>query len=116
MVSRTEKKLLVVLRDWFAELSGPQVEPEKRVPSAYMFFCSERRAAVTEAMQKLLGENEKVRSADVTVKLSEIWKKLGDEDRSVFVAMAEKERASRLAAKAAPSDAEQKTQDTTTAI
>ena len=116
MVSRTEKKLLAVLRDWFSELSGPQVEHEKRVPSAYMYFCSERRAAVTEAMQKLLGENEKVRSADVTVKLSEIWKKLGDEEKNVFVSMAEREKASRIAAKAPPSDAEEKTQGTTTAV
>ena len=71
-----------------AEPDGPVV---KRAQTAFMFFCSEKRPALIEAMRA----RGKVEVTQIAAELGEMWKKVSDSEKMPYekLAAADKERA-----------------------
>lgn len=111
--AKTEKRLMHALRDFIHEAITPREPQEKRVKTPYMFFCCERRQEISDALAKLDGgDAQRVRAANVTRKLAELWSKMTEEEKAVYVQRSteERERRKQLASETtAPAVEESKT-------
>ena len=102
-MSKTEKRLLAALRDFIFETIAPKEPQEKRVKTPYMMFCCDKRQEISEALAKIDGggDVQRVRSANVTRKLAELWSKLSDEEKTVYIQRTMDEKAARKQATSA---------------
>ena len=101
-ITKTEKKFILSMRDWIKELivggGEDEGEKEKKVKSAYLYFCDAKRS---EAVATLLAANPEasvIRSADVLVELGKVWKMMSDDDKKIYVEMSSSEKERRKAA------------------
>jgi len=65
----------------------------KHPKSAYIFFCTEKRAEVKE-------QNPDMSAKDITVQLASMWKEIDDDTKKVFQELADKDKARYEAEKA----------------
>lgn len=98
-ITKAEKKLVYSLRDWVRELMAgtggeDEGEKEKKVKSAYLYFCDDKRADIVVSLLAANPEASVIRSADVLVELGKLWKTMSEEDKKKYTDMsaAEKER------------------------
>jgi hypothetical protein len=71
----------------------------KHPKSAYIFFCTEKRAEVKE-------QNPDMSAKDITVQLASMWKEIDDDTKKVFQELADKDKARYEAEKAEKSSSD----------